>query len=55
MYCFLVFGYEERVVADAENCTKLLKRLKLDGWAMGKSKVFLKYYDVEYLAKTYDQ
>lgn len=54
-YCFLAFGYEERVVADRETCQKLLVRLKLEGWAVGKTKVFLRYYHVEYLSKIYDQ
>jgi myosin-3 len=54
-YCFLAFNFEERVVADRETCQKLLVRLKLDGWAVGKTKVFLKYYHVEYLSKVYDQ
>ncbi|KZS21454.1 Neither inactivation nor afterpotential protein C [Daphnia magna] len=54
-YCFLAFDFEERVVADRETCQKLLVRLKLDGWAVGKTKVFLKYYHVEYLSKVYDQ
>lgn len=54
-YCFLAFNFEERVVADRETCQKLLLRLKLDGWAVGKTKVFLKYYHVEYLSKVYDQ
>jgi len=54
-YCFLGFGFEERVVADRETCQKFLVHLKLDGWAVGKTKVFLKYYHVEYLSKIYDQ
>ena len=41
-------------MADRETCRLLLTRLKLDGWALGKTKVFLKYYHVEYLAKVYD-
>jgi myosin III len=28
--------------------------LKLDGWALGKSKVFLKYYHIEFLSKLYE-
>ena len=51
----MAFGYEERVVADRETCQKLLVRLKLEGWAVGKTKVFLRYYHVEYLSKIYDQ
>lgn len=54
-YCFLGFGFDERVVADRESCRLLLIRLKMDGWALGKSKVFLKYYHVEYLAKLYEE
>ncbi|XP_067001655.2 myosin-IIIb isoform X2 [Anabrus simplex] len=53
-YCFLAFGFEERVVASRDNCRLLLVRLKMDGWALGKSKVFLKYYHVEYLSKLYE-
>lgn len=30
-------------------------RLHMDGWALGKTKVFLKYYHVEYLAKLYEE
>ena len=51
----MAFGFEERVVADRETCQKFLVRLKLDGWAVGKTKVFLKYYHVEYLSKIYEQ
>lgn len=53
-YCFLAFGWDERVVASKENCRLLLIRLKMDGWALGKTKVFLKYYHVEYLSKMYE-
>nr|CAD7201021.1 unnamed protein product [Timema douglasi] len=54
-YCFLAFGFEERVVASRDNCRLLLVRLKMDGWALGKTKVFLKYYHVEYLSKLYEE
>ena len=54
-YVFLAFGFEERVVADKASCQLLLERMKLDGWAVGHTKVFLKYYHVEYLAKLYEQ
>lgn len=53
-YCFLGFSFNEKVVANRENCRLLLVRLKMDGWALGKSKVFLKYYHVENLAKLYE-
>ncbi|KAL0100753.1 hypothetical protein PUN28_019257 [Cardiocondyla obscurior] len=54
-YCFLAFGYDERVIASRDNCRLLLLRLKMDGWALGKSKVFLKYYHVEFLSKLYEE
>lgn len=54
-YCFLAFGFDEKVVSTRENCRLLLVRLKMDGWALGKSKVFLKYYHVEFLAKLYEE
>ncbi|XP_001660540.2 myosin-IIIb isoform X7 [Aedes aegypti] len=54
-YHFLGYGFEERVVASRESCRLLLVRLKMDGWALGKSKVFLKYYHFEYLSKLYEE
>lgn len=54
-YCFLAFSFDERVIASKENCRLLLLRLKMDGWALGKTKVFLKYYHVEYLTKMYEK
>ncbi|XP_053973288.1 myosin-IIIb-like isoform X2 [Hylaeus volcanicus] len=54
-YCFLAFGYDERVVANRDNCRLLLIRLKMDGWALGRTKVFLKYYHVEFLSKMYEE
>ena len=41
-------------MADRETCRATLTRLRLDGWALGKTKVFLKYHHVEYLTKQYD-
>lgn len=54
-YCFLSFGFDEKVIINQENCRLLLMRLKMDGWALGKSKVFLKYYHVEYLRKVFEE
>ncbi|XP_040567832.1 myosin-IIIb [Lepeophtheirus salmonis] len=53
-YCFLGFSFDERVVATKENCQILMLRLRMDGYALGKTKVFLKYYHVEYLSKLYE-
>ena len=30
-------------------------RLKMDGYALGRTKVFLKYYHIDYLAKQYER
>lgn len=54
-YCILAFGFDEKVIANRDNCRLLLMRMKMDGWALGKSKVFLKYYHVEFLVKLYDE
>ncbi|CAG5073246.1 Similar to MYO3A: Myosin-IIIa (Homo sapiens) [Cotesia congregata] len=54
-YCFLAFGWDETVLANRDNCRLLLIRLKIDGWALGKTKVFLKYYHVEFLSKMYEE
>ena len=43
------------MVANRDNCRLLLIRLKMDGWALGKTKVFLKYYHVEFLSKMYEE
>ena len=53
-YCFLGFTFDERVLATRENCQLLLLRLRMDGYALGKTKVFLKYYHIEYLSKQYE-
>lgn len=37
-YCFLAFGFDEKVQVTRENCRILLCRLKMDGWALGKTK-----------------
>ncbi|KOB74379.1 putative myosin IIIA [Operophtera brumata] len=54
-YGFLAFSYDEVVKPSRDTCRMLLMRLKMDGWALGKSKVFLKYYHVELLARIYEE
>ncbi|XP_013176841.1 PREDICTED: myosin-IIIb-like isoform X2 [Papilio xuthus] len=54
-YGFLAFGYDEQVKPNRDSCRLLLLRLKMDGWALGKSKVFLKYYHVEVLSRIYEE
>lgn len=53
-YKFLAFDFDETVDVTKENSRLLLVRLKMEGWMIGKSKVFLKYYNEEYLARTYE-
>jgi myosin-3 len=52
-YCFLAFKFNERVVTNRAFCQQLIDRLKIKGYAIGKSKVFLKFYHMEYLSKLY--
>ncbi|XP_014247275.1 myosin-IIIb-like [Cimex lectularius] len=53
-YGFLAFRYNEHVLPTKDHCRLLLLRLKMNGWAVGKTKVFLKYFHVEYLTKLYE-
>ncbi|KAH1024086.1 hypothetical protein HUJ05_003643 [Dendroctonus ponderosae] len=53
-YKFLAFDYDENVEITRENCRLLLIRLKMEGWVVGKSQVFLKYYNEEYLSRLYE-
>jgi myosin-3 len=53
-YYSLGFRLNERIIVNKETCKQLLMRLKIDNYALGKSKVFLKYYHVEYLTKLFD-
>ncbi|KYN33316.1 Neither inactivation nor afterpotential protein C [Trachymyrmex septentrionalis] len=53
-YKFLAFDFDEIVEMTKDNCRLLLIRLKMEGWIIGKSKVFLKYYNEEYLSRLYE-
>lgn len=53
-YQFLAFDFDENVEITPENCRLLLIRLKMEGWKIGKKRVFLKYYNEEYLARLYE-
>lgn len=50
----MAFDYDENVEITRENCRLLLIRLKMEGWVIGKSQVFLKYYNEEYLSRLYE-
>ncbi|KAJ8686537.1 hypothetical protein QAD02_022331 [Eretmocerus hayati] len=53
-YKFLAFDFDENVEMTQDNCRLLLVRLKMEGWIIGKSKVFLKYYNEEYMSRLYE-
>lgn len=53
-YKFLAFDFDENVEVTKDNCRLLLIRLKMEGWVIGNSKVFLKYYNEEFLARLYE-
>ena len=54
-YCFLAFEFDERVVATKEMVQLLMIRLGVDGFHCGKRKIFLKYFHVDFLSRTYSQ
>ncbi|XP_061876951.1 myosin-IIIa isoform X1 [Entelurus aequoreus] len=48
-YHILAFHADDEPAVTPEACTMILEKAKLENWAMGKTKVFLKYYHVEHL------
>ncbi|XP_063339367.1 myosin-IIIa isoform X2 [Pelmatolapia mariae] len=48
-YYLLAYHANEEPAATPETCAAILEKAKLENWAMGKTKVFLKYYHVEHL------
>ncbi|XP_072936347.1 neither inactivation nor afterpotential protein C-like [Epargyreus clarus] len=53
-YRFLAFDFDENVEETKDNCRLLLIRLKMEGWELGQTKVFLKYYNEEFLSRLYE-
>ncbi|XP_037708144.1 neither inactivation nor afterpotential protein C [Drosophila subpulchrella] len=53
-YQFLAFDFDEPVEMTKDNCRLLFLRLKMEGWSVGKTKVFLRYYNDEFLARSYE-
>ncbi|KAG7169893.1 Neither inactivation nor afterpotential protein C-like [Homarus americanus] len=53
-YQFLAFDFDEIVEVTKDNARLLLLRLKMEGWAIGKDKVFIKYYNEEFLSRLYE-
>ncbi|KAI5608023.1 myosin-IIIa isoform 2 [Silurus asotus] len=48
-YYTLAFRVNEEPAVSPETCVAILEKAKLENWALGKTKVFLKYYHVEHL------
>ncbi|XP_071072397.1 myosin-IIIb isoform X2 [Dasypus novemcinctus] len=48
-YYYLAFRAHQTPLASKENCISILEKSRLDHWVLGKTKVFLKYYQVEQL------
>ncbi|XP_047740361.1 uncharacterized protein LOC108664714 [Hyalella azteca] len=53
-YQCLAFDFDESVELTGGNARLLLLRLKMEGWAIGSSRVFLKYYMEEHLSRLYE-
>ena len=47
----LAYPLHKQVPGDAATCGKILTKSKLENWLIGRTKVFLKYYHVEELAR----
>lgn len=50
----MAFDFDENVELTGENCRLLMIRLHMEGWTIGKTKIFLKYYNEEYLSRLYE-
>ena len=50
-YQILAHPLHKNIPGDAATCGKILTKSKLENWLMGRTKVFLKYYHVEELAR----
>uniref|UniRef100_A0A672JZ14 non-specific serine/threonine protein kinase n=1 Tax=Sinocyclocheilus grahami TaxID=75366 RepID=A0A672JZ14_SINGR len=48
-YSILAFRANEEPPMNPETCAVILEKVKLENWALGKTKVFLKYYHAEQL------
>ncbi|XP_061580454.1 myosin-IIIb isoform X1 [Cololabis saira] len=48
-YYYLAFRAHQMPETSKENAVAILERAKLEGWVLGKTKVFLKYYHAEQL------
>ncbi|KAF7664658.1 hypothetical protein LDENG_00170440 [Lucifuga dentata] len=48
-YYILAFHAHKEPATTPATCAAILEKAKLENWAMGKTKVFLKYYHVEHL------
>ncbi|KAK3082812.1 hypothetical protein FSP39_006063 [Pinctada imbricata] len=54
-YAVLGYKWNEQYQYTRDCCYRLLEKLKIQFYQLGKTKVFLKYYHVELLARMYDE
>ncbi|XP_076468254.1 myosin-IIIb-like isoform X2 [Babylonia areolata] len=54
-YHLLALRGSTKIPITKENCALLLEKLGMTHWAIGKTKVFLKYYHIEELARLYER
>ena len=47
----LILFTDKKIPGDAATCGKILTESKFENWLLGRTKVFLKYYHVEELAR----
>ncbi|EDV27005.1 uncharacterized protein TRIADDRAFT_22946 [Trichoplax adhaerens] len=54
-YQSLGFSATRKVQPTSDNCEKILKACKIEDFAIGKTKVFLRYYHIQQLAKQFEK
>ncbi|XP_015761283.1 PREDICTED: myosin-IIIa-like [Acropora digitifera] len=53
-YQILCYPLHKKIPSDPSSCVQILEQCKIQNWLMGRTKVFLKYYHVEELARFLD-
>ncbi|XP_044183508.1 myosin-IIIb-like isoform X2 [Acropora millepora] len=53
-YQILSYPLHKKIPSDPSSCVQILEQCKIQNWLMGRTKVFLKYYHVEELARFLD-
>ena len=47
----IAYPLHKKFPCDSTSCSEILTKSKLENWVIGRTKVFLKYYHVEELAR----